>query len=146
MKNILIIGGSSGVGEALIKRVGEKNNIVATYNNTFKENTSNVKFVKYNVIENNPEELNIDSHIDCIVYCPGTINLKPFHRYTETELIDDFKINVLGFFIKFLQCTPLETVNPLTLRLDFPLFLNRPPANDKDYFMFRWLFGISKLF
>ena len=33
------------------------------------------------------------------MYClpSRTINLKPFHRYTETELIDDFKINVLGF-------------------------------------------------
>ncbi len=97
MKNILIIGGSSGVGEAVIKRVSEGNNIIATYNNTYKENISNVKYKKYDVIKNNPEELNIDSHLDCIVYCPGTINLKPFHRYTEKELIDDFKINVIGF-------------------------------------------------
>ena len=42
-------------------------------------------------------KLEIPEALDSIIYCPGTINLKPFNRYTEDELIDDFKINVLGF-------------------------------------------------
>jgi NAD(P)-dependent dehydrogenase (short-subunit alcohol dehydrogenase family) len=31
-----------------------------------------------------------------LVYFPGTINLKPFHRLTETDFLNDYKINALG--------------------------------------------------
>jgi NAD(P)-dependent dehydrogenase (short-subunit alcohol dehydrogenase family) len=34
--------------------------------------------------------------IDGLVYFPGTINLKPFHRYTPTEFSNDMEINTLG--------------------------------------------------
>ena len=39
----------------------------------------------------------------------------------------------------------LPKMKPLTLRLDLPFLLNRPPANE-DYLQLRWLFGFSKLF
>ncbi|GIV40859.1 MAG: hypothetical protein KatS3mg034_0169 [Vicingaceae bacterium] len=38
-----------------------------------------------------------------------------------------------------------EKPSPLTIRADFPLFLNRPPAGE-DYFAFRWLISINKSF
>lgn len=38
----------------------------------------------------------IDQAIDGLVYFPGSINLKPFHRLTADELLIDFKINALG--------------------------------------------------
>ncbi|MDP1801762.1 MAG: SDR family oxidoreductase [Bacteroidota bacterium] len=38
----------------------------------------------------------IDSHLDGIVYFPGTINLKPFSRLTASEFINDFQINSFG--------------------------------------------------
>ena len=31
-----------------------------------------------------------------VVYCPGTINLKPFHRLSQDDFKNDFQINVLG--------------------------------------------------
>ena len=34
--------------------------------------------------------------VDGLVYCPGTINLKPFSRLTEEDFLNDFEINVLG--------------------------------------------------
>lgn len=34
--------------------------------------------------------------IDGLVYFPGTINLKPFHRYTPAEFQSDLQINTLG--------------------------------------------------
>ena len=39
----------------------------------------------------------------------------------------------------------LPKMKPLVLRLDLPLFLNRPPANE-DYLEMRWLIGVNKLF
>lgn len=34
--------------------------------------------------------------LDGLVYAVGTITLKPLHRVTETDLLDDFRINALG--------------------------------------------------
>ena len=34
--------------------------------------------------------------IDGLVYFPGTINLKPMHRISEAEFLEEFKINALG--------------------------------------------------
>ena len=31
-----------------------------------------------------------------LAYCPGSINLKPFHRFTDEDFIEDFKLQVLG--------------------------------------------------
>jgi 3-oxoacyl-[acyl-carrier protein] reductase len=38
----------------------------------------------------------INDTLDGLVYFPGTINLKPFHLFTEKDFINDYKINVLG--------------------------------------------------
>ena len=38
----------------------------------------------------------IDERIDGLVYFPGTINLKPFHRLTQAEFQSDLQINTLG--------------------------------------------------
>lgn len=40
----------------------------------------------------------------------------------------------------------LSDLKPLTVRADFPLFLNRLPYVEKDYFMFRWMIGVSRAF
>jgi aminopeptidase N len=40
----------------------------------------------------------------------------------------------------------LDKVKPFTLRFDMPLFLNRPPATEGEYFKFRWVLGINRAF
>jgi len=44
----------------------------------------------------------IDEPIDGLVYFPGTINLKPFHRLTQAEFGNDLQINMLGA-VAFIQ-------------------------------------------
>jgi len=44
----------------------------------------------------------INEPIDGLVYFPGTINLKPFHRYTQAEFSNDLQINTLGA-VAFIQ-------------------------------------------
>lgn len=38
----------------------------------------------------------IDTAVDGLVYFPGTINLKPFHRFTEEDFLKDYRLHVLG--------------------------------------------------
>ena len=40
----------------------------------------------------------------------------------------------------------LQTVKPLTIRADFPLFLNRLPNVENNYVQFRWVIGVSRAF
>jgi len=41
---------------------------------------------------------------------------------------------------------PLETVKPVTLRVDLPLFLNKTPFEDGEYFRMRYVIGINRAF
>jgi aminopeptidase N len=41
---------------------------------------------------------------------------------------------------------PLETVRPLTFRVDFPVFLNHPPFEEKDYVKFRYIIAVNRAF
>ncbi|MEC7864224.1 MAG: hypothetical protein VYB55_04095, partial [Bacteroidota bacterium] len=52
----------------------------------------------------------------------------------------------IGFTYTFRNFGPLETVTPLIIRFDMPLFLNRAPATDDDFVQMRWLIGINRAF
>jgi NAD(P)-dependent dehydrogenase (short-subunit alcohol dehydrogenase family) len=53
-----------------------------------------------------------------LVYCPGTINLKPFNRLTESDFMNDFQVNVLGA-VKIIQSAlpNLKKGNPASVVL-----------------------------
>lgn len=97
MRNYVIIGGSSGIGEAIVELLSaEGNKVFATYNSNAKENTTHTHYQKLDVLS---DELNLDilpEEINGLVYCPGSINLKPFKRFTEEDFLDDFRLQVLG--------------------------------------------------
>jgi NAD(P)-dependent dehydrogenase (short-subunit alcohol dehydrogenase family) len=97
MRNYVIIGGSSGIGKEIVSLLEDEGaNIIATYNTHVLEDRENVKYIKFNVTT---DSLNLDSlpeEIHGLVYCPGSINLKPFHRFSDEDFIDDFKLQVLG--------------------------------------------------
>ena len=99
------MGGSSGIGQQLVRLLEKQGaNVIATYNNNLIEDRPNVKYLQFEVktdvfnIDDFPEE------IHGLAYCPGSINLKPFHRFKEEEFLEDFKLQVLGAskVIKFL--------------------------------------------
>jgi len=97
MKNYVVIGGSSGIGKELVSILAEKGNkVYASYNNNPIENSENVTVQKLDVLS---EELHIENFPEKIhgfAYCPGSINLKPFHRFKEEHFLEDFKLQVLG--------------------------------------------------
>tara|TARA_Y100000589_G_scaffold181368_1_gene171709 strand:+ start:278 stop:973 length:696 start_codon:yes stop_codon:yes gene_type:complete len=97
MKNYLIIGGSSGVGNELVKILeNQGNNIIATYNTNETINRENVSYFKLDVNHDTLSLDNLPDEIHGLAYCPGAINLKPFNRFKEEEFIEDFKFQVLG--------------------------------------------------
>lgn len=95
MKHYLVIGGSSGIGEAVVNLLAENNTVTATYNSNKKPNGNNVNYFYHNVLEEEPMNF-IPEQLDGLVYCPGSIILKPFSRFTSEEFLNDYKLQVLG--------------------------------------------------
>lgn len=97
MKNYIIIGGSSGIGKELVNLIEQQgDNVFSTYNNNMIEDRPNVKHIKFDATT---DKMNLDElpeQIHGLAYCPGSINLKPFHRFTDEDFLEDFKLQVLG--------------------------------------------------
>ncbi len=94
-KNILIIGGSSGIGEALASQLNDGSNQLYLASRTeSKVSGTNVQYQQVDVLED--FQLELPEQLDAVVYCPGSINLKPFHRLKEEDFLADFKLNHIG--------------------------------------------------
>ncbi len=98
MKNYLIIGGSSGIGKEIVNILmnTSSNNIIATYNENSKGDVENVSFFEFNSLKDDLDLAYLPEKIHGLVYCPGSINLKPFHRFSDQDFIKDFSLQVLG--------------------------------------------------
>ncbi len=97
MKNILIIGASSGIGKALAKQVADQgNNVFGTYNSSEPEPSEQIEYHHLNVLDLELDLSFVPDELHGLVYCPGSINLKPFHRIKPEEFIDDLHLQVIG--------------------------------------------------
>lgn len=98
MRNYLIIGGSSGIGKALTNLLKDEDaKIFATYNSTEPTDSSdNVTYIKLDVLTDTLNLEELPDEIHGLVYCPGSINLKAFHRFSDEDFLNDFKLQVLG--------------------------------------------------
>ncbi|WP_159022087.1 SDR family NAD(P)-dependent oxidoreductase [Formosa sp. L2A11] len=103
MRNYIVIGGSSGVGEQLVNVLeAEGSQITATYLTNTSEDREQVKYISFDATEDTLDLDDLPSEIHGLAYCPGSINLKPFHRFKEEDYINDFKLQVTGA-IKVIQ-------------------------------------------
>lgn len=98
MKKYLIIGGTSGIGLEITKLLVAKNNqvIVISRQKRNIEELNNVIFYSADVTKPIEELPEIDDKLNGLVYCPGTINLKPFKNLKIDDFKYDFEINFLG--------------------------------------------------
>ena len=84
----LIIGGTKGIGAAILEKLPQEECIIISRNHSDKSN-----HITCDVLHDDLPDID---DLQGLVYCPGTINLKPFHRLTKEDFIDDYNINVLG--------------------------------------------------
>ena len=111
-KNILIIGGSSGIGRALVGLLAPTHNIyVASRSNESLDNTG-VTHLSFDVLNDALDVTALPEQLDGFVYCPGSINLRPFRGLKPETFQQDFEINVVGA-VKSLQAVlPLLQKSP----------------------------------
>jgi NAD(P)-dependent dehydrogenase (short-subunit alcohol dehydrogenase family) len=101
MKNILLIGGSTGIGYELSQKLKEDNNIFISTRNQDKFNHPNIKTNELD-LDKEFETDWLPEHLDGFIYLPGTINLRPFKGLKPSVFLEDFNINVMGC-VKILQ-------------------------------------------
>jgi len=95
MKNTIIIGGSKGIGSGIVDLLKSDHNIIVL-SRTAPVSHENVTHFPFDILTDDINALNLPEKINHVVYCPGTINLKPFRSLKEEDFLNDYKINVLG--------------------------------------------------
>ncbi|REG91583.1 SDR family NAD(P)-dependent oxidoreductase [Algoriphagus antarcticus] len=95
-KNIVIIGGNSGIGKAVSELAIESGANVFSYSRSEDGGS------KLDVTEEFSEITDLPEIIDGLVYCPGSINLKPFHRISIEDFKSEMELNFFGA-VKVLQ-------------------------------------------
>lgn len=108
--NYLIVGGTSGIGLELttvLLSQGHTVYVVARSNRNLPDN-DNLVFIQGDASTKEFSIAGLPDVLHGVAYCPGSINLKPFNRFTDDDFLAEYNLNVLGA-IRTLR----QTVNAL---------------------------------
>jgi 3-oxoacyl-[acyl-carrier protein] reductase len=106
-KNFVIIGASSGIGLEITQQLSAlRANLY-----TFSRNKPEILFPGsfWEEADSTADDFHLASIPDVVhglIYCPGSINLKPFHRITPQDFRTELEINVVGAFRAIQQVFP----------------------------------------
>jgi NAD(P)-dependent dehydrogenase (short-subunit alcohol dehydrogenase family) len=93
MKKIVVIGGSKGIGSAIVKSLVENNQVVNISRSVPLLSHTNLTHFSCDILT---DELPDIDQIDSLIYCPGSINLKPISRLSLDDFRTDYEINVIS--------------------------------------------------
>lgn len=95
-KNILLIGGSHGIGFALASKLNVSHNIYVASRTNERLGNLDVDHIPYDAATDSLDLSQLPEHLDGFVYCPGSINLKPFSALPTDRFREDIEINFLS--------------------------------------------------
>ena len=95
--NYLVIGGSSGIGKETVNLLANSgHDVYATYHSQPTDDRPHVHFMPLDVMDDQYQFANLPEQLDGLVYCPGSIQLRPFNRIKDEDFVNDFRLNALG--------------------------------------------------
>ena len=107
MKTYLIVGGTSGIGLAISKLLQSRGHrTIVMSRHEHPEIQDNSEFHIWDAMKD-PFPILEHESLDGMVYCPGSILLKPFHRISDLEFQEALQLNALG------AAKALQAVYPL---------------------------------
>ena len=97
-KNILIVGGSSGIGLSLVQLLHEKKaNLYVVSRTAAADWPDEVHHLQADVTGNlDAVDAFLPEKLHGMVYAVGSITLKPFNRVSTEDFLNDYQLNVLG--------------------------------------------------
>ncbi|MBC8770026.1 SDR family oxidoreductase [Arenibacter sp. BSSL-BM3] len=93
MKTVVIIGGSKGIGNAILETLVDSHKVINISRSVPELTHSNLTHFNCDILKDELPEI---TAMDALVYCPGSINLKPIARLSLEDFREDFEINVIG--------------------------------------------------
>jgi NAD(P)-dependent dehydrogenase (short-subunit alcohol dehydrogenase family) len=110
----LVAGGGSGIGQAVVGRLAEQGHsvTVTTRNAEPSPQLHGVRRVEMNAVEEVIPDDQLPPVLQGLVYCPGTIRLRPFARLAEADFQEDFTVNLLGAVKTIQACLPALRKSP----------------------------------
>lgn len=93
MKTIILIGGSKGIGNAIANKLVNSCKVVNISRTAPNVEHPNLTHLSCDVTKSDLPDIET---ADGLIYCPGSINLKPISRLSLDDFKNDFEINVLG--------------------------------------------------
>jgi len=95
-KNILLIGGSTGIGFQVTELLKENHNIFVASRNKAELDTDKITHLEFDVLKDEIGNLDLPDTIDGLVYCPGSIDLKPFKMMKPENFEKEMDLNFFG--------------------------------------------------
>ena len=95
MKNILLIGGSYGIGLAIAQELQNENNIFVASRTNENLTELNVTHIPFDASTDTLDTSKLPVILDGLVYCPGSINLRPFKGLKPEAFEADLQINFI---------------------------------------------------
>ena len=102
MKNILLIGGSYGIGLAIAQELHNDNNIFVASRTNENLTGLNVTYIPFDAATDTLDTSKLPANLDGLVYCPGSINLRPFRGLKPEAFEADLQINFISL-VKVIQ-------------------------------------------
>ncbi len=98
MQNFVVIGGSSGIGFKVVENLTRQSNVyVVSRTSSAKVTQLGAKQILSDALGLDQADLSVlPDEINGLVYCPGSINLRPFTRLKPDDFRSDFEQNVIG--------------------------------------------------
>ncbi|WP_081211547.1 SDR family NAD(P)-dependent oxidoreductase [Salegentibacter sediminis] len=100
-RNILLIGGSTGIGLEIATQLVKENKVMVASRNRGAL-SDDIEHFKFDVLQDTIENLDLPEAIHGLVYCPGSINLKPFKMLKSKDFEEELNLNFLSL-IKVVQ-------------------------------------------
>lgn len=102
MKNILLIGGSYGIGLALAKTLQNTSNLYVASRTIGDLEGIKATYIPFDAATDTLDSLLLPPEIDGLVYCPGSINLRPFKGLKIETFESDMQLNFFSM-VKVIQ-------------------------------------------
>ncbi len=93
MGKYIVVGGSKGIGNAIVNNLLVNHEVINISRTIPEYSHDNLTHYNCDVISDDLPNIN---EADGLVYCPGSINLKPINRLSIDDFKNDFEINVIG--------------------------------------------------
>ncbi len=92
-KNILLIGGTHGIGHSLVHLLHNNYSVFVASRTTEGLDGLNVTHIPFDATTDDLDTSNLPDELHGFVYCPGSINLKPFKMMSLDTFEQDMQLN-----------------------------------------------------